>query len=497
MDDRDLVAALDAGHPRGFARVYDAYSDRLYAYSRAVIPDAAAASDATHDALVVAGQCIGKLRDPHRLRPWLYAVTRNECLRQHHRSQRSQRKRSAARAGGDPVGPATDNPGSERELRAALRTALAGLSVAEREVLELGIRQGLHGMELALVLGLPEEEVTALLQRARLRLEKAISPAAVAWTGNAPCRDLDRLLHEPDLRSAHARQRIGQHLDGCMDCRRAGRRPVSGVALLASLPAPAPPLVLRGRVLETVTATTLAGHRGQLARQAAPFDEEGFPVPLDLSGNRAGPLRMVAAAVAALVVVGGIGTVWWGAEGSTPEANAVHGMKPPVVRADPTHLPPAPAAEPGVPSPLPQPGGPTPPPGVPAPPIPAASFLAGPVVSGRPLSTDNPGGPTVTPSPSPTGAFTVTPRTLTLQPGQSGTITVDNQTADAVSWSASVSNPDAVQLNGTSGHLDSYHYVTLTVTVSSSAATTDSTVTITISPGGHTVAVKIVAKSGN
>ncbi|MFL6074392.1 MAG: sigma-70 family RNA polymerase sigma factor [Mycobacteriales bacterium] len=488
------MAALDAGHPRGFAQVYDAYCDRLYAYCRAVIPDTAAASDATHDALVVAGQCIGKLRDPHRLRPWLYAVTRNECLRQHHRSHR---KRSAARGGGDPVGPATDNPGSERELRAALRAALAGLDVAEREVLELGIRQGLHGMELALVLGLPEEEVTGLLQRARLRLEKAITPAAVAWTGNTPCPDLDRLLHEPDLRSARARQRIGQHLDGCMDCRRSGRRPLSGVALLASLPAPAPPLMLRGRVLETVTATTLAGHRAQLARQAAPFDEEGFPVPLDLSGNRAGPLRVAAAAVAALLVLGGVGAVWWGAEGSTPEAaTELHGMKAPVVRADPTHIPPVLAVAPGIPSPLPRPSGPTPP-GVPASPTPAASFLAGPVASGRPPSTGGSAGPTATPSPSPTGAFTVTPRTLTLEPGQSGTITVDNQTADPVSWSASVSNPDAVQMNGTSGRLDSYHYVTLTVTASSSSATTDSTVTITISPGGHTVTVKIVAKSGN
>jgi hypothetical protein len=175
----------------------------------------------------------------------------------------------------------------------------------------------------------------------------------------------------------------------------------------------------------------------------------------------------------------------------------VQGLKPPVVRADPTHIPPVLVAVPGGPSPLPRPGAPIPS-GVPAPLIPAASFLAAPVASGRPPSTDAPaGGPTVTPSPSPAGAFTVTPRTLTLQPGQSGTITVDNQTADAVSWSASVSNPDAVQLNGTSGRLDSYHYVTLTVTVSSSAATSDSAVTITISPGGHTVAVKIVAKSGN
>jgi hypothetical protein len=39
------------------------------------------AADAPQDTFVVAAQKVRGLRDPDRLRPWLYAVARNECLR--------------------------------------------------------------------------------------------------------------------------------------------------------------------------------------------------------------------------------------------------------------------------------------------------------------------------------------------------------------------------------------------------------------------------------
>ena len=40
------------------------------------------ASDAVQDTFVVAAAKLGRLRDPGRLRPWLFAVARNECRRQ-------------------------------------------------------------------------------------------------------------------------------------------------------------------------------------------------------------------------------------------------------------------------------------------------------------------------------------------------------------------------------------------------------------------------------
>ena len=39
------------------------------------------AADAIQDTFVIAAARLGGLRDPRKLRPWLYAVARNECHR--------------------------------------------------------------------------------------------------------------------------------------------------------------------------------------------------------------------------------------------------------------------------------------------------------------------------------------------------------------------------------------------------------------------------------
>ena len=81
VDDRELVAAMLAGDPRGLEGAYRRYADRLYAYCRGVLHDADAAGDVVHDTFIIAAQRVGDLRDPARLRSWLYTVARHECLR--------------------------------------------------------------------------------------------------------------------------------------------------------------------------------------------------------------------------------------------------------------------------------------------------------------------------------------------------------------------------------------------------------------------------------
>ena len=53
------------------------------------------------------------------------------------------------------------------DLRALVRDALGGVGQAEREVLELQLRQGLSGGEVASVLGISRNHAHALLSRAR------------------------------------------------------------------------------------------------------------------------------------------------------------------------------------------------------------------------------------------------------------------------------------------------------------------------------------------
>src|SRR5262249_59835798 len=81
MDDREIVAAIAAGDPDGLAAAYDEHAESLYGYCRWMLGAADDAADAVEDTFVVAAARLGSLRDARKLRPWLYAVARNECHR--------------------------------------------------------------------------------------------------------------------------------------------------------------------------------------------------------------------------------------------------------------------------------------------------------------------------------------------------------------------------------------------------------------------------------
>jgi Sigma-70 region 2 len=86
MQDRELVAAITAGDADGLAEAYDRYALPLYTYCRFMLPDPdpmGSSAEALQDTFIIAAAKLPGLSDPDRLRPWLHAVARNECLRRH------------------------------------------------------------------------------------------------------------------------------------------------------------------------------------------------------------------------------------------------------------------------------------------------------------------------------------------------------------------------------------------------------------------------------
>src|SRR5260370_28451618 len=81
MRDSEVVAAIVAGDPAGLAEAYDRYAALLYNYCRTLLGEPADAADAVQDTFLIAVSRLSGLRDPDRLRSWLYAVARNECRR--------------------------------------------------------------------------------------------------------------------------------------------------------------------------------------------------------------------------------------------------------------------------------------------------------------------------------------------------------------------------------------------------------------------------------
>src|SRR5579859_6426030 len=81
MRDGEVGAAIAVGDPGGLAEAYDRYASALYTYCRSLVREPGEAADAVQDTFVIAAAELAGLQDRHRLRPWLYAVARNECLR--------------------------------------------------------------------------------------------------------------------------------------------------------------------------------------------------------------------------------------------------------------------------------------------------------------------------------------------------------------------------------------------------------------------------------
>jgi RNA polymerase sigma factor (sigma-70 family) len=323
MRDSELVASIVAGDPSGLAAAYDRYAEPLYKYCRSMLSNPDDAADAVQDTFVIASSRLAELRDPGRLRAWLYAVARNECLRILG-SPRPAPRLTVPPGMADTVIDITEGAAERAELRALLTTAARGLNPAEREVLELQLRQGLEAAEVADVLGVSRGQAASLASRARDQLEACLAVLLVGRAGRDDCRELSALLAGWDRQLTPAlRRRAHRHIERCATCttRRVYElRPAvllglsAGAAMVA---AAAESLRLAAGVPGDLKAHTMAlvagqdpgavAHRAAAGNRAGPFGRHGFPEPLRNPGAKAGPLssprRQTALAAAAVVVV--------------------------------------------------------------------------------------------------------------------------------------------------------------------------------------------------
>ena len=310
VQDGEIVAAIAAGDPAGLAAAYDDYAPALYGYCRTLLSDPADAADAVLDIYLVAAVRLDGLHDPDRLRPWLYAVARNECFRRLRARGLSAPPATAAFNSNDPD--LTLEPERE-ELRGLVVDALSGLDPGDREVIELNLRHVLNGNDLADALGVSRKQAHVLVSRARAQFEDSLGALLAARTGGE-CEELEDILADSDRELAGVlHKRVNRHLDNCDVCGERERRELSAAMLLSMLPMVAIPASLREQVLRLTgdLSPAAARHRAFVASRAEPFDQSGFPRPVAPRRRVYGvpALTMAACAAVAAAVLLGAGTV--------------------------------------------------------------------------------------------------------------------------------------------------------------------------------------------
>lgn len=390
--DADLVAAAVAGDRDAFAAIYDRYADRIYSTCARLLRNRDDAADACADVFLLAAERLDQLRDPTKLRPWLFAIARRQVYLRTGRRSRTVPVEEVddVSAAGPAVDPAPVETAVEgAELATLVREAASGLDDGDRLVLELQL-QGLDGADLADALGVSANNAYQAAHRMKERLERSLGALLVARRGRADCADLDRLLGDWDGRfSVLWRKRVARHVDRCEVCER--RRKAVPALLLegvaAATPVLAVPVSVRDRVL---SGARIGGASGR------PWPGDGFPPP-----DRSGPRRTVLAVAAVLVLalLGGLGLALVG-EDETVLADGPTGTSDPrpstTSSTTTTTVPVTPAAP-----------GPAP---VPPPPEAAPTTTTTPAPTGpAPTTTVAPAPPTVTVPPTTAPADTQAP----------------------------------------------------------------------------------------
>jgi RNA polymerase sigma factor (sigma-70 family) len=296
MDDATLVEAARSGDGSAWAEIYDRYADKLHDHCHRILRDRDEAADALHDAFIAASRNLDQLRDPSRLRPWLYSICRHESLRR--ARQRSRVELTDEVDDVVSIEPETDRGARVVELQELVWSAAAGLNERDHALLDLNLRQGLEGQDLADAMGTTLNNSYVMLSRLRDQVERSLGALLIARLGRDECEELDGLLTGWDGRfSPLLRKRVARHVDGCEVCSERRAAVVSPLALLAAAPFVPAPAELRDRVL-----------RGIGTSEPAPisFTKEGFAVASAAAaagGRRRGAWLAAAAAVVLLAVV--------------------------------------------------------------------------------------------------------------------------------------------------------------------------------------------------
>ncbi len=169
--DELLAIRCQMGERAAFDALIARWHEPLWRYLRRLANSDDIAGDLAQDTWVRVLRGMGALREPAKLRPWLFGIARRVAM--------DRLRFQYVRRGAEDVD-LDDLPGDEPALEleadaAALDGALAALPVADREMLTLFYLRELSLAEIATMLSVPIGTVKSRLHRARQELRNAFS----------------------------------------------------------------------------------------------------------------------------------------------------------------------------------------------------------------------------------------------------------------------------------------------------------------------------------
>lgn len=230
--DLALARRVGRGDAAAFEVLFARYRDPLHRYCRALVRHDHDAEDAFQVAMIRAYRALARGGEDVAVRPWLFRIAHNECMRVmggragHSELSGRERAREALPA----------ERAEMRETLEHLRADLLSLPDAQREALVLREMSGLSHAEIAATLDTSPERTKHLLREARVSLAES------AMGRTLPCPEVRERIAGRDGRALRARA-MRSHLRACGACREfhwaIADRPRRLAALFPALPAAA------------------------------------------------------------------------------------------------------------------------------------------------------------------------------------------------------------------------------------------------------------------
>lgn len=185
-----LAQRLLNGEPGAFDRFVEYFRSRIFSYSWLMCGQREDAEEVAQEALLRVFEKFSELRDPERVRPWVFRIAKNACLTKRRRSLFAPA--SGQEVSLDSLMPARDGrDGSIRleiadwsrlpedqvlrdEMHQELRNAIRDLPELYRPVILLRDMEELSTEETAQILDVTEDVVKTRLHRARLMLRRQL-----------------------------------------------------------------------------------------------------------------------------------------------------------------------------------------------------------------------------------------------------------------------------------------------------------------------------------
>ena len=194
--DIDLARDLLAGKPGAFDRFVEEFRPKVFQYTYLMCGHREDAEEVAQETLLKVFEKLDQLREPERLKAWVFRIARNACFMKRRKSAFAPKQELSL----DELMPSRQD-GNERKLEIAdwsvlpeeeaintqlkkiLRQAIEGLPEIYRAVILLRDMEELSTQETADVLEITEDTVKTRLHRARLAVRQY----------------LDRYLRSPEV----------------------------------------------------------------------------------------------------------------------------------------------------------------------------------------------------------------------------------------------------------------------------------------------------------